>query len=205
MCRRRFLALVVLLSMMTLLLAGCGPKEDAVMTPQKFVFDYEAKKAVAQRRWEVDRQQRTIPAGTMIPVRLLQTSSSGIVNAGDSFRIEVLEDIIVDGAVVIPAGSPGSGKVTLAVPARSMGRAGELRVSLDFVHTYDNIPVPVEANEQTAARDTELMGKSFLAYVFLGPVGLLTLLEKGQNITIPADSQFYVMVRMPINVMGRIF
>ncbi len=205
MCRRRFLALVVLLSMMTLLLAGCGPKEDAVMTPQKFVFDYEAKKAVAQRRWEVDRQQRTIPAGTMIPVRLLQTLSSGIVNAGDSFRIEVLEDIIVDGAVVIPAGSPGSGKVTLAVPARSMGRAGELRVSLDFVHTYDNIPVPVEANEQTAARDTELMGKSFLAYVFLGPVGLLTLLEKGQNITIPADSQFYVMVRMPINVMGRIF
>lgn len=191
--------------MMTLLLAGCGPKEDAVMTPQKFVFDYEAKKAVAQRRWEVDRQQRTIPAGTMIPVRLLQTLSSGIVNAGDSFRIEVLEDIIVDGAVVIPAGSPGSGKVTLAVPARSMGRAGELRVSLDFVHTYDNIPVPVEANEQTAARDTELMGKSFLAYVFLGPVGLLTLLEKGQNITIPADSQFYVMVRMPINVMGRIF
>jgi hypothetical protein len=205
MCRRRFLALVVLLSMMTLLLAGCGPKEDAVMTPQKFVFDYEAKKAVAQRRWEVDRQQRTIPAGTMIPVRLLQTLSSGTVNAGDSFRIEVLEDIIVDGAVVIPAGSPGSGKVTLAVPARSMGRAGELRVSLDFVHTYDNIPVPVEANEQTAARDTELMGKSFLAYVFLGPVGLLTLLEKGQNITIPADSQFYVMVRMPINVMGRIF
>lgn len=191
--------------MMTLLLAGCGPKEDAVMTPQKFVFDYEAKKAVAQRRWEVDRQQRTIPAGTMIPVRLLQTLSSGTVNAGDSFRIEVLEDIIVDGAVVIPAGSPGSGKVTLAVPARSMGRAGELRVSLDFVHTYDNIPVPVEANEQTAARDTELMGKSFLAYVFLGPVGLLTLLEKGQNITIPADSQFYVMVRMPINVMGRIF
>jgi hypothetical protein len=205
MCRRRSLALVILLSMTTLLLAGCGPKEDAVMTPQKFVFDYEAKKAVAQRRWEVDRQQRTIPAGTMIPVRLLQTLSSGIVNAGDSFRIEVLEDIIVDGAVVIPAGSPGSGKVTLAVPARSMGRAGELRVSLDFVHTYDNIPVPVEANEQTAARDTELMGKSFLAYVFLGPVGLLTLLEKGQNITIPADSQFYVMVRMPINVMGRIF
>ncbi len=205
MCRRRFLALVVLLSMMTLLLAGCGPKEDAVMTPQKFVFDYEAKKAVAQRRWEVDRQQRTIPAGTMIPVRLLQTLSSGTTNAGDSFRIEVLEDIIVDGAVVIPAGSPGSGKVTLAVPARSMGRAGELRVSLDFVHTYDNIPVPVEANEQTAARDTELMGKSFVAYVFLGPVGLLTLLEKGQNITIPADSQFYVMVRMPINVMGRIF
>jgi hypothetical protein len=49
------------------------------------------------------------------------------------------------------------------------------------------------------------MGKSFVAYVFLGPVGLLTLLEKGQNITIPADSQFYVMVRMPINVMGRIF
>jgi len=93
----------------------------------------------------------------------------------------------------------------MAVPARSMGRAGELRVSLDFVHTYDNIPVPVEANEQTAARDTELMGKSFVAYVFLGPVGLLTLLEKGQNITIPADSQFYVMVRMPINVMGRIF
>jgi len=205
MCRRRSLALVILLSMTTLLLAGCGPKEDAVMTPQKFVFDYEAKKAVAQRRWEVDRQQRTIPAGTMIPVRLLQTLSSGTVNAGDSFRIEVLEDIIVDGAVVIPAGSPGSGKVTLAVPARSMGRAGELRVSLDFVHTYDNIPVPVEANEQTAARDTELMGKSFLAYVFLGPVGLLTLLEKGQNITIPADSQFYVMVRMPINVMGRIF
>jgi len=205
MCRRRSLALVILLSMTTLLLAGCGPKEDAVMTPQKFVFDYEAKKAVAQRRWEVDRQQRTIPAGTMIPVRLLQTLSSGTVNAGDSFRIEVLEDIIVDGAVVIPAGSPGSGKVTLAVPARSMGRAGELRVSLDFVHTYDNIPVPVEANEQTAARDTELMGKSFVAYVFLGPVGLLTLLEKGQNITIPADSQFYVMVRMPINVMGRIF
>lgn len=205
MCRRKLLALVISLSMMTLLLAGCGPKEDAVMTPQKFVFDHEAKKAVAQLRSEIGRQQKTIPAGIMFPVRLLQTLSSGTAKTGDSFRIEVLEDVTVDGAIAIPAGSPGSGRVTMAVPARSMGRAGELRVSLDFVYAYDNIPVPVEANEQTAARDTELMGKSFLAYVFLGPVGLLTLLEKGQNITIPADSQFYVMVRMPTNVMGRIY
>jgi hypothetical protein len=202
---RRLLALAVVLTLIALPLAGCGPKEDVVVTPQKFIFDYEAKKVTAQRRWEAYRQQRTIPAGIMIPVRLLNTLSSATATAGETFRIEVLDDVVVDGAVVIPVGSPGVGKVTLAVPAKSMGRAGELRLSLDFIHTYDSVVVPVEANEQTAARDAELVGKSILAYVFLGPLGLLTLLEKGQNVTIPADSQFFVMVRMPVTVMGRVY
>lgn len=202
---RRLMALAIVLAVMALPLAGCGPKEDLVVTPQRFVLDYEAKKAIAKVRWEEYRQQRTIPAGTMIPVRLLDTISSASARVGDTFRIEVLDDVVVDGAVVIPVGSPGSGKVTLAVPAKTMGKAGELRLSLDFIHTYDNVAVPIEANEQTAARDEELMGKSLLACVFLGPLGLLTLLQKGQNVTIPADSQFFVMVRMPVSVMGRVY
>ncbi|MDD2201340.1 MAG: hypothetical protein PHP20_00050 [Firmicutes bacterium] len=205
---RRLLALVapaVMLTVAALSLAGCGPKKDVVVTPQTFIFDCEAKKAAAQAREEVDRQQRTIPAGIMVSVRLLDALNSATSIVGETFRIEVLEDIIIDGAVVVPAGSPGVGKVTLAVPAKSMGRAGELRLSMNAIYTYDDIPVLVEANEQTAARDVELAGKSFLAYVFLGPVGLLTLLQKGQNVVIPADSQFSVMVRMPVTVMGRVY
>jgi len=57
------------------------------------------------------------------PVRLLDRISSVSSTAGDIFRIEVVGDVMVDGAVVIPVGSIGQGRVTLVEKAGSMARS----------------------------------------------------------------------------------
>ncbi len=84
-----------------------------------------------------------------------------------------------------------------------MTRGGSTRWYLRYED--ERAVVPVEANEQTAARDEEVVGKTVLWYVFVGPLGLLSLLEKGQDVVVPADSQFYVMVRSQAVVNGRVY
>jgi hypothetical protein len=202
---RRTLALLVSVVILCVPLVGCQEKEDMVATPQRFVYDYEAKKAVASSRQAMRIELKQVNVGTMFPVRILRSLSSKTALVGDTFPIEVLEDVTVDGVVVIPVGSGGQGRVIEATPAKTMGKAGRLRVAVEFVCSYDGAVVPVEANEQTAARDEEVVGKTVLWYVFVGPLGLLSLLEKGQDVVVPADSQFYVMVRSQAVVNGRVY
>lgn len=53
----------------------------------------------------------TIPAGTTLPIRVTQTLDSASTQQGDSFSGTVASDIVIDGAVAIPHGTPVSGRV----------------------------------------------------------------------------------------------
>lgn len=61
----------------------------------------------------------TLPAGREIPVRLTESLSSDRTPDGASFNGVVARDVVVDGLVVLPAGSAASGHV---VEAKDSGR-----------------------------------------------------------------------------------
>src|SRR5215831_3534359 len=65
-------------------------------------------------------------AHTPVSVRLEQEISSDKVSDGDHFSFSIAADVVVDGHVIVPAGSTGTGDVIHARPSGSMGRAGEL-------------------------------------------------------------------------------
>ena len=71
----------------------------------------------------------TVPPGTTVMLRWSETVSSRASAPGDSFRTTVDEDVTVDEAVAIPAGSVILGRVTEAHQPKVGGRA---RLALEF-------------------------------------------------------------------------
>jgi len=74
-----------------------------------------------------------IPPQTPVRIRVDEEISSEKNHAGDRFRISVVSDVIVDGGVVIPAGTVGEGEVIHAVPVTTGGQPGELSLVARFL------------------------------------------------------------------------
>ncbi len=105
----------------------------------------------------------TIPAGTVVVVRLGETLSSKDSHAGDSFSGSVATPVVVDGKTVIDKGAPARGTV---VDAKGMGHfkgGAMLEVRLNSV-TIDG----KEHAVQTAAVEREIKGKGKRSAGFIG-------------------------------------
>lgn len=196
--RNRAIIGLIVLCVATLLLTGCGSKELEV-TPQQFVYGYEEAKREASKRVAKDVVEITIPQGTVFPVRLLDRISSVNSRSGDVFRIEVVEDVMVDGVVAIPVGSIGQGRVTVAQKAGSLGRSGDVGFRFNTVKTFDQVQVAVEWEEAAKSQNKDITFGEYLLF------GVLAVFKKGDDIAIPANTQFYVTTRGPATVKGRVY
>lgn len=72
-----------------------------------------------------------VAAGTACRVLLLDDVSASKSHAGDTIRARVLEPILADSQVVIPAGSMFDGRVLKATPPRIPSRAGALTIAFE--------------------------------------------------------------------------
>jgi len=101
-------------------------------------------------------QEITIKAGTPVPIRLLDDLSSESSTAGQLVRFEVTRDIVVDGIVVIKAGSEAVGEVSFAQKTGSLGKEGTVHAVVRHATSVDGTRVPLRAslsstgNEQVA-------------------------------------------------------
>jgi hypothetical protein len=72
-------------------------------------------------------------AGTKVSGRTLAPLSSKTARQGQRFDVEIVEPVLVDGAVVVPAGVHAVGEVTRVVQKDVFGQSGKLEVRLLFV------------------------------------------------------------------------
>ena len=72
-------------------------------------------------------------ANTLISLRFTETVGSDVSKPGTFFHMKVTDDVDVDDAVLIPAGSVAVGEVIDSQPARAFGKAGKLIVSARYV------------------------------------------------------------------------
>jgi hypothetical protein len=72
-------------------------------------------------------------ANSLIPLRFTETVGSDVSKPGALFHMQVTDDINVDDAVLIPAGSVAVGEVIDSQPARAFGKAGKLIVSARYI------------------------------------------------------------------------
>jgi hypothetical protein len=71
--------------------------------------------------------------GTPVKLRINRTISSGDAHVGDTVDFEVLEDITVNGTLVILKGGLAFATVTEAQAKRRMARGGKLDINIDYV------------------------------------------------------------------------
>src|SRR5207237_9244078 len=75
----------------------------------------------------------TVPAGTVITVRLANAVGSKLRYSGDQFNASVATPVEVDEKVVLPSGADASGKVVQAVPLGRFKAGAILKLALDSV------------------------------------------------------------------------
>src|SRR5437899_8324183 len=75
---------------------------------------------------------------TPVRLRLNRTISSADSHVGDTVDFEVLQDIRVNGTLVIPKRGLAFGTVTEAHPKRRMARGGKLEINVDYVKLLDS-------------------------------------------------------------------
>ena len=87
----------------------------------------------------------TVPAGTSIPVRITQTLDSKTTQTGDKFTGVIASDILQDGMVVLPAGTPVTGHVDEAKDAAHFKGSSLLTISLSSISRHgERIDVATE-------------------------------------------------------------
>jgi hypothetical protein len=91
----------------------------------------------------------TLPNGTPIHLKLGKTISSATAHVGDVVDLKVMEEVIVDGLSVIPAGSMAIGLVSEAEPKKRMGHGGKLAFSVNFVRLKDDEKAAVRSFQES--------------------------------------------------------
>jgi hypothetical protein len=99
----------------------------------------------------------------------------------------VVENVQVNGTVVVKEDAHGKGRVTEAQKSRSFGRKGKLNFAIDSVESVDGQSIPVRT-EQKAQGDGKVGTAVVVAY-FGGPLGFLV---KGKQAEVAAGSEYTV-------------
>lgn len=144
----------------------------------------------------VDRA--VLPAGTLVRIELLTELDSERNKAGDVVRYRVVEDVVIDHKVVIPAGSTGSGEIISVNTAGRLGQDGLVRVDFGTVSAIDGTPVALHVAERATEENKSLelaAGASLAGVVLLGPVGLAAgYFVRGKPHVVPVGTSFYAEV-----------
>jgi hypothetical protein len=135
--------------------------------------------------------------GTPVKLRLAENLSSADAHAGQEIPFECVDEVQVDGVVVLPKGSAAVGTVTEAESKRTMGRAGKLNIAISYARLKDNEKVALRATKEAkGGSHTGAMAGAMVATVALsfGLAAPLFLFMKGKDITIPQGTEVTAFV-----------
>ena len=134
--------------------------------------------------------------GTPVKLRINRTVSSADAHVGDTVDFEVLEDISVNGVLVIPKGGLAFATVTAAQPKRRMARGGKLDINIDDVKLVSSERAPLRAvKELKGGGHTGVMVGGMVATgIVFFPAAPFFLFMHGKDITIPKGTEITAYV-----------
>ena len=140
--------------------------------------------------------------GTPVKLRLTRNLSSGSDRKGDTVDFEVVEDVSVDGIVVIPRSGIAWATITEAQPKRRMGRGGKLDVNIDAVRLRDGEKVALRAvrEDKGGGHVGAMTGAMVATGIVFFPAAPLFLFMHGKDINIPKGTEItaYVAGNIPL-------
>lgn len=131
----------------------------------------------------------TIPEGTRVAIKTVETLSSETAKKGQVVHFEVVRDVEIQGKIVIKAGSQAVGEVTRAASKRMLGREGELDLIVRYVTAVDGSQVSLRAS--LGEKGEEKLTTAVVLGVVLCP---LFLMMKGEEAVVPSGTEYTVFV-----------
>ncbi len=142
--------------------------------------------------------------GTPLRMRLTRNLSSAEAQTGDRVDFEVLDEVKVGNTVVIASGAIAIATITDSEAKRSMGRAGRLDVTLDYVRSVDGEKVRLRGVQDTKAggHTGAMTGAMVATAVVFWPAAPLFLFMKGKDVKIPKGHEVAVYVNGDQSIHG---
>ncbi|WP_066651093.1 MULTISPECIES: hypothetical protein [Sphingomonas] len=110
-----------------------------------------------------------LPQDSPIPLVTAQPLSSKAAAKGDIVALRTSADVVVDGTVVIPAGTAATGQVTEARGTGAMGQSGKLALAPLYIRIGDTtIRLTGSAGGHGTLSAGQVIGLGFVSSVFSG-------------------------------------
>jgi hypothetical protein len=135
--------------------------------------------------------------GTPVHLVLSQNLSSADAVTGQTVEFEVVDDVVVNGLLVIPHGSMAWATVTDAEHKKRMGRAGKLDLNIDKVRLADGQRALLRAVKDTkgGGHQGAMVGAMVATSLVIWPAAPLFLLMHGKDVTIPKGTNISAFVQ----------
>jgi hypothetical protein len=135
--------------------------------------------------------------GTPVHLVLSENLSSADAVTGQTVEFEVVDDVTVNGFVVIPRGSTAWATVTDAEHKKRMGRAGKLDLNVDKVRLADGEKAMLRAVKDVkgGGHTGAMVGAMVATSLVIWPAAPLFLLMHGKDVTIPKGTNINAFVQ----------
>jgi hypothetical protein len=142
--------------------------------------------------------------GTPVHLVLDENLSSATATTGQTVEFEVVDDIVVNGLVVIPRSSTAWATVTEAEHKRHLGRPGKLDLNIDKVRLADGEKVLLRAvkDVQGGGHTGAMTGAIVATSLIVWPAAPFFLFMHGKDITIPKGTQITAFVQGDVRLQA---
>jgi len=129
--------------------------------------------------------------GTPVRLRINRTISSADAHPGDNVDFEVLDDISVNGTLVIPKGGLAFATVTEAQAKRRMARGGKLDINIDYVKLVSGEKAALRAVQDVkgGGHTGGMVGGMVATSLVFFPAAPFFLFMHGKDIAIPKGTE----------------
>lgn len=133
---------------------------------------------------------------TPVRLRLNRTISSADAHPGDTVDFETLDDITVNGTLVIPKGGLAFATVTEAQPKRRMARGGKLDINIDYVKMVSGDKAALRAVKDVkgGGHTGGMVGGMAVTSLVFFPAAPFFLFMHGKDISIPKGTEITAYV-----------
>jgi hypothetical protein len=133
---------------------------------------------------------------TPVRLRLNRTISSADAHVGDTVDFETLDDITVNGTLVIPKGGLAFATVTEAQAKRRMARGGKLDINIDYVKLVSGDKAALRAVKDVkgGGHTGGMVGGMVVTSLVFFPAAPFFLFMHGKDISIPKGTEITAYV-----------
>jgi len=182
---------LALLSLSCALVAQTGAPQTPAVSTTKQPSQPAVQTQVAPTTNFTSSKGFVLEEGTPVRLRINRTVSSADEHAGDTVDFEVLDDISVNGTLVIPKGGLAFATVTEAQAKRRMARGGKLDVNIDYVKLVSGEKAALRAVQDVkgGGHTGGMVGGMVATSLVFFPAAPFFLFMHGKDITIPKGTE----------------
>lgn len=138
-----------------------------------------------------------IAAMTEVEIEIAEHVTSKSKRQGEPFAIRLAEPIVVEGRLLVPAGTPGVGEVVHSAKAGAAGKAGELILAARYLE-LDGRRIPLRSFRYGRRQGKDKSGAvntgNMVAAAVLPAASVVGFLIKGGEVDIPAGTRAHAKV-----------